>query len=98
MSRKKAKKFRTPWMTKGILTSINKRDKLFREQLGKNDEELSKAYRKYRNKVNRFIERANDMDLLKSFENIVDNPKKVWCKINTKFLHKKIVEVLYPQN
>ena len=89
MSRKKSRKFRTPWMTKGILTSINKRDKLFREQLGKNDEELSKAYRKYRNKVNRIIERANDMDLLKSFENIVDNPKKVWCKINTKFLHKK---------
>ena len=57
--------------------------------MGKNDEELSKAYRKYRNKVNRIIERANDMDLLKSFENIVDNPKKVWCKINTKFLHKK---------
>ena len=29
------------------------------------------------------------MDLYNSFENIVDNPKKVWCKINTKFLHKK---------
>ena len=90
MSRKKSRKFRKPWMTHGILTSINTRDKLFRDQLGKNDKELSKAYRKYRNKVNRIIEKAEDMDLLlKSFQNIVDNPKKVWCKINTKFLHKK---------
>ena len=76
-------------MTNGILKSINTRDKLFREQLGKNDPELTKAYRKYRNKVNRVIEKAVDMDLYNSFENIVDNPKKVWCKINTKFLHKK---------
>ena len=35
------------------------------------------------------IEEAIDRDLFKEFENIVDNPKKVWCKINTKFLHKK---------
>ena len=35
------------------------------------------------------MEKAEDMGLFKSFENIVDNPKKVWCKINTKFLHKK---------
>ena len=27
--------------------------------------------------------------MFNSFEHIVDNPKKVWCKINTKFLHKK---------
>ena len=89
MSRKRAKKYRKPWMTSGILKSMNTRDRLFREQLGKNDEDLSKAYRKYRNKLNRTIEKAEDMDLFNSFENIVDNPKKVWCKINTKFLHKK---------
>ena len=89
MSRKRAKKYRKPWMTSGIFKSMNTRDRLFREQLGKNDEDLSKAYRKYRNKLNRTIEKAEDMDLFNSFENIVDNPKKVWCKINTKFLHKK---------
>ena len=88
ISRKKARLFRKPWMTSGILKSMNTRDKMFREQLGKNDEGLSKAYRKYRNKLNRTIEKAEDMDLFNSFENIADNPKKVWCKINTKFLHK----------
>ena len=39
--------------------------------------------------MNRIIENAKDTDLFQSFENIVDNPKKVWCKINSKFLHKK---------
>ena len=89
LSKKKAKKFRKPWMTSGILKSIDHRDKLFREQLGKNDPELSREYRQYRNKVTRVIENAKDLDMYKSFEFIVDNPKKVWCKINTKFLHKK---------
>ena len=88
-SNKKAKKFRRSWMTTGILASINHRDKLFKEQLGKNDQALSAEYRKYRNKVTRIIEKAKDMDMYRSFENIVNNPKKVWCKINTKFLHKK---------
>ena len=76
-------------MTTGILASMNHRDKLFKEQLGKNDQALSAEYRKYRNKVTRIIEKAKDMDMYRSFENIVNNPKKVWCKINTKFLHKK---------
>ena len=89
LSKKKAKKFRKTWMTSGILKSMNRRDKLFSEQLGKNDEQLRSEYRKYRNKVTRIIEKAKDMDMLKSFESIVNNPKKVWCKINTKFLHKK---------
>ena len=89
LSRKKSKKFRRPWMTSAILKSMNTRDRMFREQLGKNDQELTKIYRKYRNKLNRTIEKAVDLDLYNSFENIVDNPKKVWCKINTKFLHKK---------
>ena len=89
LSRKKAKRRRRSWITSGILKSIDHRDKLFREQLGKNDAQLSSDYRKYRNKVTRIIEKAKDMDFLKSFQSIVDNPKKVWCKINSKFLHKK---------
>ena len=76
-------------MTSGILKSINHRDKLFREQLVKNDAQLTSAYRKYRNKVTRIIENAKGRDMFNSFETIINNPKKVWCKINTKFLHKK---------
>ena len=59
LSRKKAKRHRRSWITSGILKSIDHRDKLLREQLGKNDAQLSSAYRKYRNKVTRIIEKAD---------------------------------------
>ena len=89
LSRKKAKAFRKPWMTAGILQSMKHRDKLFREQLGKSDANLIRTYRQKRNKVTRIIERAKDLDMLYSFENIIDNPKKVWAKINSKLLNEQ---------
>ena len=76
-------------MTPGLLQSMKHRDKLFREQLGKSDTNLILTYRRKRNQVNRLIEKAKDLELLYSFENIIDNPKKVWAKINTKLLNKK---------
>ena len=45
-SRKQQKRLRHPWMTLGILKSMEHRDRLFREQLGKNDANLSRIYRK----------------------------------------------------
>ncbi len=89
ISGKKSHKMRKSWMTCGILQSMKHRDKLFSEQLGKNDEQLSKKYRKFRNKVNRICLAAMDLECYNSFKDIVDNPKKVWCKINKKFLNKK---------
>ena len=59
-----------------ILKSFETRDKLFIEQLGKNDAQLTQKYRTYRNKVNKIIVKAKDMDLFNSFSPIIDNPKK----------------------
>jgi len=50
LSKTRSKKLRKPWMTSGILNSMDRRDKLFLEQLGKNDAELSKEFRLVRNK------------------------------------------------
>ena len=88
-SRKQQKLFRKSWMTWGILKSMEHRDLLFREQLGKNDENLTRIYRRKRNQVTRIIEKAKDLNFFSSFENIIDNPKKVWAKINSKLLNKK---------
>ena len=90
LSRKKAKALRKPWMTTGILQSMKHRDQLFREQLGKNDVDLIRTYRKKRNQVTRIIEKAKDLDML-YFQNMIDNPKKVWANINTKLLNKKTI-------
>ena len=89
LSRKKAKALRKSWMTPGILQSMKHRDKLFRDQLGKSDVNLILTYRRKRNHINRLIEKAKDLELLYSFENIIDNPKKVCTKINTKLLNRK---------
>ena len=88
-SRKQQKRFRHSWMTLGILKSMEHRDRLFREQLGKNDANLSRIYRRKRNQVTRIIEKAKDLDFFNSFQNIIDNPKKLWAKINSKLLNKK---------
>ena len=76
-------------MTTGILTSMRHRDLLFKQQLGKNNEQLSKTYRKKRNAVSRLIEEAKDLHMWNTFKNVKDNPKKMWSKINTKVLNKK---------
>ena len=75
-------------MTNGVLKSIKHRDQLFRDQLGKSIENLSEAYRRYRDKVLKLVEKAQDMDMFNSFKFIIDNPKKVWSKINFKILNK----------
>ena len=76
-------------MTSGILKSIKHRDKLFKDQLGKNNAQLCKEFLKYRNKVTRICHAARDLHNFNSFNSIVNNPKKVWCKLNAKFLNKK---------
>ena len=50
-SKTQSKKLRKPWMTNGIRKSMDRRDKLFLEQLGKNDAKLSKEFRLVQNKV-----------------------------------------------
>ena len=89
LSKKKAKIFRKSWMTAGIWKAMQHRDKLFKDQLGKNDETLSKMYRKKRNQVTHIIEKAKNLDLLNSFNNVIDNPKKTWALINEKILKKR---------
>ena len=63
-------------MTTGILKSIEARDILYHQQLGTNDVNLIRAYRRKRNQVRRIVEKAKNLDLLNSFKNIVNNPKK----------------------
>lgn len=76
---------------KGVLKSMDQRDSLFAAQLGK-----MMPSEKYRNKVNKLCTAAMDLEALYSFKDIVDDPKKVWCKINKKFLNKKHCSSIHP--
>ena len=71
-------------MTKGIWESMKDRDKLFIKQLGKNNPELTNAYKKKRNYVKNIVDKAKDLHLWKSAKSVMDTPKKMWKLNNPK--------------
>jgi len=83
-------------MTTGILKSMDRREKMFIEQLGKNDAKLTEEYRRFRNKVSRTCQAARDLDDYNSFIHIINDPKKVWCKLNKKYLNKTKISSALP--
>jgi len=50
-SRKEQRSFYKPWLTKGILTSIAKKNTLYRKQLTINNSNIIRKYKTYRNKL-----------------------------------------------
>ena len=97
LSRKQAKARRKPWITGGIIKSIRHRHILFRQQLRKNDAELTKYYKKYRNKLNRTIENAKANYLKDVFDKIGTNPRKAWSELNKLFKRGKSNSGLPPE-
>ena len=55
-SRKEQRSFNKPWLTKDILTSIAKRNTLYRKQLTTNNPNIIRKYKTYRNKLTRLKE------------------------------------------
>jgi len=49
-SRKEQRSFNKPWLPKGILTSIAKKNTLYRKQLTTNNRNIIRQYKTYRNK------------------------------------------------
>jgi len=50
-SRKERRSFNKPWLTKDILTSIAKKNTLYRKQLATNNPNVIRQYKTYRNKL-----------------------------------------------
>ena len=50
-SRKEQCSFNKPWLSKGILTSIAKKNTLYRKQLTTNNPNIIRKYKTYRNKL-----------------------------------------------
>ena len=82
-SKKQAKLYRKPWITKGILTSMKIRDELKLLWLKTKDEETHLEYKKYRNKVTRIKEKAKALFDNEEYSKCEGDSKKTWRKINT---------------
>ena len=82
LSNKQSKIFRKPWMSSGILKSMERRDELFEKWLKTKDPLTRNAYNKSRNRVNRIIKAAQKKYDASLIEKSQSDVKKFWKNVN----------------
>lgn len=71
------------WVTKGILVSSNKQIKLYKQSIGKdNNDPHVIAYKLYRNKLNRIKRIAKQLHYQKFFQDHYKDTRKIWTELN----------------
>jgi len=81
-SRKETRSFHKPWLTKGLLTSISKKNALYKKMLSTNNPSISAKYKFYRNKITHLKESLKQNYYRSKFENCRNDVKKTWKVIN----------------
>ena len=89
LSKRKCRQFAKPWITKGLLTSIRKKNKLY--LAGQQDE-----YKCYRNKLTTLIRLSKRNYYHHYFETNVNNMKQTWKGINSLIFNsrKKLKQIM----
>jgi len=67
-SRKEQRSFNKPWLTKGILTSIAKKNTLYWKQLTTNKPSIIRQYKTYRNKLTHLKEISKQNHYKQAFQ------------------------------
>ena len=73
---------RNPWITRGILRSIKKRNKLYKLYISNPSKQNLDKYKKYRNNLNSVIRSSKKMYYSKELENAEGNLNATWNVIN----------------
>ena len=81
-SRKETRSFNKPWLTKGLLTSISKKNALYKKMLSTSNPSISAKYKCYRNKITHLKESLKQNYYRSKFENCRNDVKKTWKVIN----------------
>ena len=81
-SRKEQRSFNKPWLTKGILTSIAKKNTLYRKQLTTNNPNIIRKYKTYRNKLTHLKEISKQNYYKQAFQKCHHDKKKTWKLVN----------------
>ena len=74
---------RSPWITKGLLRSINTKNKLYKVYLSKPTENNHKKFKTYRNRLHGLIRKSKRMFYFKKFNKIKNDMRQTWKTINT---------------
>ena len=72
----------SPWITKGLLKSINKKNKLYKCYIQKPSQSNLQKFKTYKNKLNMLIRKSKRMYFFKKFEKSKNNMKQTWKDIN----------------
>ena len=88
-SKKQLKKFKNPWITQGILNSIQKCHYLYHQTLIKRDDASTRRYKSYKLQLVRSIEKAKDLEKQENFQRCSGDSAKTWKAINEFFSKKQ---------
>ena len=79
----------SPWITKGLLKSINNKNKLYKEYLQCPNESRNVKFKTYRNKLNNLIRKSKREYFYRKFKSTQNNIKDTWKNINNMIGRKK---------
>ena len=89
-SKKQLKKYKKPWITQGILNSIEQCHYLhYVGYIAKKDDASIKEYKTYKLKLVRTIEKAKELEKQKTFQSCSGNSSKTWKALNDFFKQNK---------
>ena len=72
----------SPWITKGLLKSINQKNKLYKQYLNSPSKKGIQKFKTYKNKLNMLIRKSKRKYFFLKFERSKNNMKQTWNSIN----------------
>ncbi len=81
-SRNKRKEPSSPWITKGLLKSINVKNKLYKQYLETPSDKNLQKFKSYKNKLQTLIRKSKRKYYYSKFESAKNNMKETWKTIN----------------
>ena len=72
----------SPWITKGLLRSINQKSKLYKQYIKSPTNVNLQKFKTYKNKLNMLKRKSKRMYFFRKFEKSKNDMKKTWQEIN----------------
>ena len=81
-TRKPKKEPRSPWITKGLLCSINNKNKLYKKYVHSPSQANHQQFKTYRNKLHSLIRKSKRVYYFNKFEQVKTDMRQTWKTIN----------------
>ena len=88
LSRKQLRLYNKPWITRGILVSIKKKQRLYQSHFLHGTPDTISFFKQYANKLKRVNHMSNAIHYKNKFDEIKHIPKEIWKTVNS-VLHPK---------